>query len=96
LSTSSRPLGQPAQAEQDEDRGDDLDQKLRHRQIGCREPDEGDAGDDAGATHQDEGREAVILGLIGAPSAQAMPIAQIAAKTGSMPASVGSSRLKPA
>src|SRR5690606_4842374 len=59
------PLRQPAQAEEDEYRGDDFDEELSEGEIGRREPDEGDAGDEPGSAHQDQGREAVELGLIG-------------------------------
>ena len=39
--------------------------ELGQREIGRREPDEGDAGDEAGAAEQDQRREAVELGLLG-------------------------------
>ena len=39
--------------------------KLRQREIGRGEPDEGDAGDEAGAAEQDERGEPVELGLLG-------------------------------
>ena len=58
-------LGQPAQAEQEEHRGHGLDDELRQREIGRRQPDEGDAGDEARAAEQDQRRKAMKLGLIG-------------------------------
>ena len=57
-------LGQPAQAEQDQHRRDDLDQQLREGEVGRGEPDEGDAGDEPGAAEQDERGEPVELGLL--------------------------------
>ena len=39
--------------------------ELGEREVGRREPDEGDAGDQPGAAQQDQRREAVELGLPG-------------------------------
>ncbi|MNT03839.1 hypothetical protein D3C86_1058810 [compost metagenome] len=58
-------LGQPAQSDQQQDRGDDLDQHLGRGQIGRREPDEGQATDQTSAADQYNGGQAVILGLPG-------------------------------
>src|SRR3546814_16471981 len=45
--------------------GDDLDEKLRQGEVGRREPGEGDANDESGATHENEGRTAMVLRMIG-------------------------------
>ena len=45
--------------------GDDFDGELCQRQVGCREPDEGQTGDKPGAAGKDQRRETVILGLPG-------------------------------
>eukprot|EP01136_Pigoraptor_vietnamica_P034715 Opistho-1_new@99008 len=58
-------LGQPAQAQQYENRCHDLDQQLGNRKVGRGQPDEGDAGDEPRPRQQDEGGEAVELRLIG-------------------------------
>ena len=58
-------LGQPAQAEEKEHRGHGLHDELRQSEVGRREPDEADAGDEARAAEQDQRREAVELGLVG-------------------------------
>ena len=57
--------GKPAQAEQEQHRGDDLDGELGERKIGRREPDEGQAGGEPGAAGQDQRCETVVLGLPG-------------------------------
>ena len=62
---ASDALGQPAQAEQEQHGGDDLDQQLGQREVGRREPDEGEAGDKARAAEQHQRGEAVELGLPG-------------------------------
>ena len=58
-------LGEPAQAEQEQHRGHGLDDKLRQREIGRRQPHEADAGDEARAAEQDQRRQAMELGLVG-------------------------------
>ena len=58
-------LRQPAQAEQDQHGRHDLDRELREREIGRREPDEGEAGDEPGAAEQDQRGEPVELRLPG-------------------------------
>ena len=58
-------FGQPSQTQQQEHRGHGLDDKLRQGEIGRGQPDEADAGDEAGAAEQDQRREAMKLGLIG-------------------------------
>src|SRR3546814_16389381 len=45
--------------------GDDLDEKLRQGEVGRREPGEGAANDESGATHANEGRKALVLRMIG-------------------------------
>ena len=58
-------LGQPAQAEEQQHRGDDLHQELRQREIGRGEPDEGHAYDETGAAREEQRDEAVELRLPG-------------------------------
>src|SRR3546814_18520017 len=41
------------------------DEKLRQGEVGRREPGEGDANDESGATHENEGRKAMVLRMIG-------------------------------
>src|SRR3546814_12145014 len=41
------------------------DEKLRQDEVGRREPGEGDANDESGATHENEGRKAMVLRMIG-------------------------------
>ena len=57
-STFFEPFRQPAQAKQDAARCHDLDEQLRHGEVGRRKPDEGDAGDKSRATDQDRARQA--------------------------------------
>ena len=59
------PFGKPPQAEQKQHRGHGLHDELRQSEIGRRQPDEADAGDEARAAEQDQRREAMKLGLIG-------------------------------
>ena len=56
-------LRQPAQPEQEQHRRHHLDDELREREIGRREPHEGEAGDETGAAHQGERDQAVVLRL---------------------------------
>ena len=59
------PFRQPTQAEEKEHRGDRLHDELRQREIGRRQPDEADAGDEARAAEEDQRRKAMKLGLVG-------------------------------
>ena len=54
---------QPAQAEQQQNRRDRLDDDLRQREIGRGEPDEADAGDETRAPEQDQRRQPMEFGL---------------------------------
>src|SRR3546814_5754339 len=56
---------QPAQPEQEEDSRYDLDEKLRQGEVGCGEPGEGNADGEPGAAHENEGRKAMVLRLVG-------------------------------
>ena len=57
------PFRQPAQAEQQQHGRDDLDENLGDREVGRRQPDEADAGDETGAADQHQRHEAVVPGL---------------------------------
>src|SRR3546814_5828949 len=56
---------QPAQPGQEEDSRYDLDEKLRQGEVGCGEPGEGNADGEPGAAHENEGRKAMVLRLVG-------------------------------
>ena len=57
------PLRQPAQTQQQQDGGHDLDQQLGHGQIRRRQPDEGQATGQTCAAHQNNGGQPVIFRL---------------------------------
>ena len=75
-------LGQPAQAEQNQHRGHDLDDELGQREVGSREPDESDAGDQPRTAEQNERGQAMKLGLLGGADGAGDPTARPARRPG--------------